>query len=236
MQGLTDESGLFCPHCGAPQILLPEHMRPEPVAVAPALETFSGETTGTAAPPLPRSIDWRVAMPCGALVAVVGAILTAVGIVSAVASLIGFVWVLSGGVIALSIYQKQRPEARMNARLGLRIGAMSGVLTAAALGIALGSAGMVSRFGVHRMAAFDAQIAEATAVMQTQMSAKLAEQKQPQEIQVKVAGLVSSEEVRSGIILGYLAFLGAIVLALSAGGGAFAGMLGTRRQGVKRLL
>ncbi|ADW70514.1 zinc ribbon domain-containing protein [Granulicella tundricola] len=229
---VTDESGLFCPHCGAPQILLPEYMRPEPVPEPLAVTP----TTGTIPPPLPQAIDWRNALICGGAVALVAAVLTVLGVISSFASLINFVWVVSGGVATVAVYQKRRPDALMNGRVGARIGLTAGLMLIVAIGLALATSGVVARFGLHRMASFDAQVAESVQTMQVQMQASMEEQKQSRDVQEKVIGMVNSPEVRAGIAVVYLGLLGAIVVLLGMGGGAFAGMLGARRQGVRRLL
>jgi hypothetical protein len=231
---VTDESGLFCPHCGAPQILLPDYLRPEPVVAEESAEVVA--TTGTMPPPLPQTIDWKAALLCAGIVALIAAGLTAAGVVSSVASLMNFVWVTSGGVVAVSLYQRQRATARMSARVGARIGIVAGLLMVTAMGIALATAGVVARFGLKRMDGFDTQVKEAAQTMQTQMTASMQEQKQSQEIQDKVIGLVNSPEVRAGVAVVYLGILGGILVLFGAGGGAFAGMLGARRQGVQGLL
>lgn len=229
---VTDESGLFCPHCGAPQILLPEYMRPEPVPEPLAITA----TTGAVPPPLPQVIDWRNALICGAAVAIVAAVLTGIGVISSFASLINFVWVISGGVMAVALYQKRRADVLMNGRVGARIGLTAGLMVIVAIGLALSVAGVAARFGLHRMGGFDAQVAEAAQTMQTQMQASMQEQKQSREVQDKVIGMVNSPEVRAGVAVVYLGLLGGIVVLLGMGGGAFAGMLRAKRQGVQGLL
>ena len=70
------EGGFFCPHCGAPQILLPEHLRAE---AEEAIEAANAATSGVAAPPAPREVHWRTALRYGSLVALGGGALTALG-------------------------------------------------------------------------------------------------------------------------------------------------------------
>ena len=224
------EGGFFCPHCGAPQILLPEHMRaensPEPTAA-----TVAG-TSGVLAPPTPREIHWRTAIRYGALVAAIGGVLCGAGVVSSLASFLGFLWVVSGGVIALAFYQKHKPAAKMNVRVGFRIGVATGVMMTAALALALATAGVVARFGLHRMSEVDSQMV----AFQTQMMEKMQEQKQNPEVQAEAIKLLRSPEVRGGVAVVYLGVLGAVLLVLSAGGGAFAGMLRSRQQGARSVL
>ncbi len=223
------EGGFFCPHCGAPQILLPEHMRAEN---SPETAAAAGGTSGVLAPPTPREIHWRTAIRYGALVAAVGGVLCGVGVVSTVASFLGFLWTVSGGVIALAFYQKHKPAARMNIRVGFRIGVATGLMMTASLALALATAGVVARFGLHRMSDVDSQIV----AFQAQMTEKMQEQKQNPEVQAEATKLLRSPEVRGGVAVVYLGVMGAVLMLLSAGGGAFAGMLRSRRQGAQSVL
>ncbi len=220
------DGGFFCPHCGAPQILLPEHMRTEVAESEPAAMSV------TLPPPIPKEIHWRTAIRYGALVALVGGVLTGVGTVSGFLSFLGFLWVVSGGVIAMGFYQKHKPAAKMNVRVGFRIGVVTGLMMTAALAIALAAAGAVARFGLHRMADFDGQLVS----FQAQMKEKMQEQQQSPEVTAEAVKLMDSAEVRGGVAVVYLGMLGGILLLVSAGGGAFAGMLGTRRQGARGVL
>jgi opacity protein-like surface antigen len=152
--------------------------------------------------------------------------------VSGVASFLGFLWVVSGGVIVLGFYQKQKPAARMNVGVGFRIGAVTGLMMTAALALALGTAGVVARFGVHRMAEFDEQVQG----FEAQMTERMRDQKQSPEVQAEAQRLMNSAEVRGGVAVLYLGLLGGVLVLISAGGGAFAGMVGTRRQSARRML
>ncbi len=63
-----DEVTSFCPHCGAPQLYLPEYDRP---SVAAELDS-----TGAPPPPHPQVVDWKTAIRCAAVVAGIAAALT----------------------------------------------------------------------------------------------------------------------------------------------------------------
>ena len=225
-----DDEGalLFCPRCGAPQILLPEHMRVE------AVEAEQINTTGATPPPRPANapgslkdgqIDWRIALAAGALVAVVGAVLELIGLKSNAVSLLSLLWTMGGAVIALGLYARHRPAAWMDARVGLRVGVATGLVLIAAMGIALAATGVVMRFGTHSLGSFDAEIAANFGLMRQQMVARLQEQQQSADIQQKILGFMGSQEVRAGFAMFYLGVLGGVIMLVSAGGGAFAGMM-----------
>ena len=224
----NDTSLLFCPHCGAPQILLPDHMRLEVVPVG----------SGVAPPPRPdhaprtaaRPIHWRSALSASVLVAAIAALLAVAGQKYPVASLLGVLWTMMGAVTALSFYSRQTPGAIINGRVGLRIGFATGLLMIAATGCALAFTGVILRFGTHSLASFDAEMAADFKQVSTQVTAWVQQQNQPREAQEKVIGIMNSPEVRAGSRLGTLVLQSVIILLLSAGGGALAGMLRTRRH------
>lgn len=195
-------------------------------------ETASS-STGATAPPHPHRVDWRGALPGAGLVAAIGAVLTVIGLKVPLASLVSTLWVMGGSVMALGLYGRRRPRAWMDARTGLRIGAVTGLLMIAMMGVALASTGAVARFGAHGMQSFDAQATQQFATMQSQMTARMQEQKQSADFQTKVLEFVGSQEVHGGLALLYLAVLGGFILLLSAGGGAFAGMLRARGRGAE---
>ena len=201
-------------------------MSPVPTAVQP-------DTTGAVPPPLVKpagGIDWRTALACGAAVAGVGALLSVLGLALSGASFLSTVWAISAAVIVLGLYAKRRPQAAMNAQMGLKIGVVSGLLLVAAMGIALAASGLVVRFGTHGMAGFDQQVEQQSATLQTQMTDRMKEQGQDAEMQQRVLGFMGSKEVRGGLAMVYAFFTGGFLLVLSAGGGAFAGMLQGRRR------
>ncbi len=210
-------------------------------------ETQPSESTTGALPP-PRVpgnrtgngiIDWRTAVPIAAMVAVVAAVLTVLGLRLAGVAIFGFFWLLSGAVISIGLYARRSPQARMDARVGLRLGIVTGLLMLAATAVVGAGAGLVLRFGTHSLGQFDKDSAEATRAAQTRWLAWLKAQGQDQATQDKYVSvinspLMTSPEMKAGTALFQLSFEGALLLLLSAGGGAFAGMLRARRRLVTR--
>jgi len=237
-----DDEGalLFCPRCGAPQILLPDHMRVEAAEVRPA------NSTGAMPPPRPAAaagtvaagqVDWRAALAAGALVAGVGAVLELIGLKSNAASFLSVLWTMGGAVIALGLYARHRPRAWMDARVGLRVGVATGLVLVAAMGIALAATGVVMRYGTHSLASFDSEVAANFELMRQQLVVRMQEQQQPAQVQQKILGFMGSQEVRAGLAVFYMGLLGGVVVLISAGGGAFAGMMRTSqspRPGLRR--
>jgi hypothetical protein len=226
-----EETILFCPRCGAPQIRLPEHMRTD------TPETHPATTTGALPPPRPAGvgvgpghIEWRAAMRSMASVAVVAAALLLIGFGVGIGSSLCILWTISSGVIALGFYGRIRPRATVDARIGLRVGVATGLLVIAALAITLASVGAVLRFGTHRMAGFDAEAAQLFETFRLQMIDRMRDQNSPQDVQRGILNFMSSPEFRAGAGLFVLGFYGSLILLISAGGGAFAGMLRASRS------
>lgn len=225
----TEDRALYCPHCGAPQLRLPDYMRHE--ADPPADSDNATEaSTGRTPPPRPRSVDWRAALSSGMVVALVAAALIVLGLKLPFASFLSTVWVIGAAAIALGLYARRRPEAWVDAAIGLRVGLATGFMMLAAIALALAVTGVVLRFGLHRMSGFDSSVAQQMTAMQQQLGERMAEQQQPVALRDHMLGFLASPEVRGGLALFYLAASGCILLLFAAGGGAFAGMLRAARR------
>jgi hypothetical protein len=142
----------FCPHCGSPQIYLQDYEQ----------QNGGGEadTTGATPPPRPQQVEWKTAIRCAALVAGVAAGLSLVSQQVQVVSLLSLLWTISGSMIALALYQRRRPLAWMDAGVGARIGLVVGLALVACLGVAWGIGGLVARYGLHSLGAFDSELTQ----------------------------------------------------------------------------
>jgi hypothetical protein len=225
---------LFCARCGAPQILLPEHMRVE----EDGAQTDVLSTTGTTPPPRPAGsddsasgrIDWRAALPVAALIALAGMVLALAGMKWAGVQAMSVLWTMSGAVTALGLYARRRPLARVDGRVGLRIGVATGLLMVVAVAVGMAATGVVARYGLHAMGNFDSQRLQESQAAQQHWIAWMHQQNQDKELEDRYVAimnspLVTSPEVRAGSALASMGFYACLILLLSAGGGAFAGMI-----------
>ncbi|QHS53055.1 zinc ribbon domain-containing protein [Edaphobacter sp. 12200R-103] len=206
-----DESPAFCPHCGAPQIYLSD-----------ALETASaaGEaSTGVLPPPHPQQIDWKAAILCAMMVALVAAVLSVASTRLPAFSFINWLWTISASVVALTLYQRRRPQALMDAMVGAKIGVLVGLTLIASIGVAMAIAGLVARFGLHNMATFDGEL-------RAQIEKAAAANPQP----ANLMRFIYSPEFKAGIMLAGFSMLAGLVVLMSTVGGAVSGLLRTRRQ------
>jgi len=217
----------FCPHCGAPQLTLSLEQqsveaggeRPDGVATA--------ASTSAVPPPMPRSIDWRVAIRYAVIVAAVGAMLSLAAVRVDVLSLPSLLWLVSASMITLGLYQKRLPAARIDAGIGARIGVVVGLCLALGLAISMTGWGLIERYALHGMGSFDAQMMTQMAQAQQQLQQRAAAQKTP--VPPELMALIRSSEFRAATMLVGYAMLAAALTVVSAVGGAFGGLLRTKR-------
>lgn len=114
----------------------------------------------------------------------------------------------------------------MDVRVGARIGLVVGLILVSFLAVSMAATGIVARYGLHNMAAFDAQMAQMTQQIQAQVEHTAATNQLPKE---QIAYVYSPEFNVWMMLMGFT-MLGGIVLALSTLGGAVGGMLRTRRN------
>ncbi|MDQ2832465.1 MAG: hypothetical protein M3Y50_01745 [Acidobacteriota bacterium] len=205
----------FCPHCGSPQLFLPDYEQ--------QVSTSEAETTGTAPPPHPQQVEWKTAIRCAVLVALVAAALSVVSARVQIVSPLTWLWTVSGSLITLALYQKRRPQAWMDAGVGARIGVVVGLALMACFAVAIAGAGLVARYALHNMAGFDAQL---TQMLHAQIQKASATAPESPE----VVRFLTSPEVRAGMMLTGFAMLSGILVVLSTVGGAVGGFLRTRRK------
>lgn len=206
-----DNASPFCPHCGAPQIYLPES-----VAVD---ATLSDNSTGVLPPPPPQQVEWKTAILSAILVALIASVLSALSTRLPVFSFLSWLWTVSASVIALGIYQKRKPQARMDAIVGARIGIVVGVMLIATIGLTMAAAGVIARFGLHAMGNFDTEL-------RAQIAKAAAANPQPPD----VTRYLYSPEFKAGIMLAGFSMLSGLIMLFSTLGGAVGGLLRTRRS------
>lgn len=169
-----------------------------------------------------------MAIRCAAGVAAVGGLLAVGALRIAALTPATVLWTMSGSLLTLGLYQNRRPAAWMDARIGARIGAMVGICLGFGLAVPVTVAGLVARFGLHAMASFDAQMVTLQTMVQRTMQQSAQSSGTP--LPPEVLRFVQSQEYRAASVLTYCACVGVVLLIVSALGGAFAGLLRTRRR------
>lgn len=176
-------------------------------------------STGVLPPPAPQQVEWKTAILCAFLVALISALFSALSTKVPAFSFVNWLWTISASVVALALYQYRKPQARMDAMVGARIGVVVGLILIPTIGITMATAGLVARFGLHAMGSFDAELL-------AQINKAAAANPQPPEIK----RYIYSPEFRAGIMLAGFAMLGGLILFLTTIGGAVSGLLRTRRS------
>jgi hypothetical protein len=215
----------FCPHCGAPQLYLSLENQSVETGGEPKVEIPGAASTGALPPPRPQQVDWKMAIRCAAAVAGVAGVLSLAAMRVDMLSPLSTLWILSGSLITLGLYQRRRPLAWMDAGVGARIGMVVGLCLALALAIPMAVVGVIERFGLHSMASFDLQMAEQIEAMQKTM-----QQQSGAPVSPDLVRFFGSPEFRGGVALGGFALVSLFLLVLSMAGGAFAGLLQMRRK------
>ncbi len=221
------EALLFCPHCSAPQILLPEHMRVEGDS-APV----PGAATPPQLPPAGQAVEWRAVLPTAAWVAAVGGLMSVLALKSGFVDAFSPLWVMASGSIVLGVYLRRRPKAWMNGMAGWRVGLVTGLLLVGAKGVGVSATGVVARFATHSMAAYDAQSArdaqsgQELALGMMGMPAR----KDDQALMDTYRSLLDSPEVRAGSALGVAGLQACFVVLFAGLSGLFSGAIERRRR------
>ena len=205
-----DGGSSFCPHCGAPQLYLPEQLSSD--------LTEAGESTGVLPPPRPRKVEWRTAILCVGTVALVAGILSVIAARLPALIAINWLWILCGAAIALGLYQRRRPQAWMDAGIGARIGVVAGLGLVVSIAFSMSVVGLLARFVLHSMAGFDADL-------RVQIERAIAANPQPAE----VMHYIKLPEFRAGIMLGGFAMMAGFIMLTSTIGGALSGMVRMKR-------
>ena len=204
----------FCPQCGAPQITL-----------SPEYESETAPT-GAAPPPLAigtGEVNWPIALGTGAWIAAVSGVLFAAGTFFPVLTGLGILLVVSAAFAVVGRYRTLSPGTPINAAIGARIGLSTGLLVCAVLLLALAAIGVIARFRLHGMGAFDAQWAQQSQLM-------LAKLREVGPVAPGTVAMVNAPEFRAGEMLAGMGLMGAMLLAGSAAMGAIAGSLTRGRK------
>jgi hypothetical protein len=139
--GTVQESGAFCPHCGAPQLRYEAPEETAPASAAPA-QRFTVHS--------PDSVHWRAAIRAAAIIAVPAGLLSSrLGLQA-----IWAVWLIVGGITVISLYRRSTTTLPTG-RMGWRIGVVLGLFTAVIANVVDGVSLVVQRFALHQGAALD---------------------------------------------------------------------------------
>lgn len=210
----------FCPHCGAPQLVVETG---EPGAPTPPALRFHGDAD---------RVQWRAAITSALVVAL------PVGLLSA---LTGFysLFVLAGGFAAIALYRR-RSAGLTDGRIGWRVGSILGMASAVIASATYAVRLVVLRYLLHDGKSID-QIFQQAAQMDADYWMKASAQQGPQQEQVVHAIKTLTAFFLSPDGHAAMQLLTTLVMSLgmvlfAAVGGSFAGWLQSMRARTQRSL
>ena len=198
----------FCPHCGAPQLTISLAIEATQVADGDGATLKPERSAG--------EVRWPLALKLAAMAAVICGGLFVAGSVLPGLTGLGLLFLLTAASLVVGRYRMLAPTEPMHAGVGAKIGLSTGLLLVAVLALAMSAVGVIARFRLHEMAAFDAQWAAQSALLLDRLRAV-------GPVSPEVLHMVNAPEFRAGEMLSGMAILGALLLGLSAAAGALAG-------------
>ncbi|HTV83738.1 MAG TPA: zinc ribbon domain-containing protein [Acidobacteriaceae bacterium] len=214
------EGEVFCPHCGAPQLVVETG---DPGAPAqPAMRSPSDA----------HRVEWRTAITSALVVAI------PVGLLSALTGMYSL-FVLVGGFAAIALYRR-RSTGLTDGRIGWRVGSILGMASAAIAAATYATRLVVLRYLLHDGKAID-QIFQQAAQMDADywMKASAQQGPQPEEVMHAIKTLTAFFQSPDGHVA--MQLLTTVVMSLgmvlfAAVGGSFAGWLQSTRARTQRSL
>jgi len=220
-QTSIDQSLLFCPHCGAPQIRVAS---PDDASQTP----LSSDTTPPVVPPTgwsptapvyhPYSIQWELAWKGAFLSGLIAAVLTAAPVLSLGCCL----WLLGAGALSVFLYQRRLPGAFVTPGMGMRIGAVAGVIGFVATTI----------WSTFRFATNNQEVRNA---LQEQMDKSIAANPDPraQDILRQLMNNLNTPQGLATFFVLVLVIMAIVFVVFSAAGGALGASMFARRRDLR---
>ena len=207
----------FCPHCGAPQLIVDSSESSNPQQPTQRLGID------------PTRVQWRTAILSALIIAV------PVGLLSALAGM-SPLFVIAGGFGTIALYRK-RSEAFTDGGIGWRVGAILGAAAAAIASATDGMRLVVERYILHHAATIDEQFQSVAQQMADQAlkSNTEAMQQAPQLVH-QWASFWLSPDGHAAIQLLTAAVVSTGMILFAATGGAIAGRILSIRPKAQRSL
>jgi hypothetical protein len=226
-----DGSLSFCTYCGAPQVRLSEELLTAAESAAPA----DALVAGSAPPPRPEDaerardhIHWRGALQCAALSGLIGLLWALLATWKENFSVLALFWALSAPVVTLGIYSARFPASRIRAGFGARLGILAGLaITVAFAAVNIGQT-LLQRFVFHNIGTLDAAAAANLVQAKSRMLAWAGPQ--PPDVTTHMMAMIDRPEFRAGFMLVGFAMLTVLYLLFMGAGGAFAGLMRSRKR------
>jgi hypothetical protein len=204
------EGDVFCPHCGAQQLIVDTSDSGGPQQQAQRLGID------------PSRVQWRTAITSALMIA------APVGLLSALAGGIRTILVMAGGFAVIALYRR-RSEAFTDGRMGWRLGALVGVASAFIATATYAIQMDVARYWMHQGPAIDREF-QTAAQMGVDYWAKANAQQAPQSPDVvhavqRVTDFMLSADGHAAGQLATAVIMSLAMILFAATGGAIAGRI-----------
>lgn len=207
---LPESDTKFCPECGLAQLRVSD----EAVHFEEHLEAAAATAQSTVAYRQAHSrADWRYALRCCFLVAVIGAVLQAVASYIDVVNALVTLWILMASMTTILLYRRGRPGLPMSAGMGSRMGLTTGMLMAVLI------------FGVVAIAAFVLRFHSHSHMIDDGMAEWLKQMKEQRSLPPGAEEIWNRPEFRAGIVVAGSFFSICLFTAFTTLTGALAGTL-----------
>ncbi len=221
---------LYCPHCGAPQVILSEELREqfEQQQLAAQNPASAAEMENLPIEPVsdPTAIVWPRALQLIALGGALFGLLLLAGLTFPALGLFAVLWLLIAPIVLVGIYAARHPQSRITVRFGARFGLLTG-LSIGVAGLLIGTFRLlVMRFALHQGAVIDQQITALFAQMQSPDVVR-AFGMDKAELQ-RAFDLYNLPEYRAALFLLDAAVMVGLYALYAAVAGSFSGLLRSR--------
>jgi len=213
---VLEERAAFCPHCGSPQVRVPQREDSINTPDAPSSGVpAASAVTATGAGVNPRNIQWR-----GAFVALIVPALVVAFVAIPIFRFAFPLWIAFGAAWSCMMYAKRAPGRIIDAGVGARLGAVMGIFTFLLEAIPLGI-----------LFVMDAATGQSNlrSLVEQQLHAAVAANNDPQvaELSKRIA---SSPEALATLMAVAIAFMFVFFLVCGMIGGALGGASVARRR------
>lgn len=219
----AEESSLFCPFCGAPQVRVSQQLLQEAEEARQAFSERAATRASGSGAQAEAAPQWQAALRIAALAGAVAAGLALLAALLPPVSLLLPLWAVGAPVVALGMYATRHRDLALSAAFGARLGFLSGLAVALALATVNTVTLLLARFVFGRSGPLDGQLAAMFAQVRSASEAQYG------SVAAKpLATMIAVPEFRAGLLLFSIGMFIAGYLLLATLGGAFAGMLRAR--------
>jgi hypothetical protein len=215
----------YCPHCGAPQLVMNTYAQPLAAAIEAGDLAAGHKSSG-----LNASINWHAAIQAALLVTAVRGVLLVIANLFPISGTISLLWWSAAAALTVGLYHRKSPKSLITATIGARIGSLVGLFLSA-MYMLVGSASLLlDRYALRQGDSFTSKLAQNNLLIMNFYRSSgrfdadtLASMQQSLDYMLTTSGRVTT------VLMGMVC-VGAFTLAFCVVTGAIGGKLILRRQ------